>query len=326
MRIAPIIAILLLFYGIGVCAESQPPTPSFRIIIQEEHAGTKQTTQNRAKEQPGIESNSFVVKSIPNQESKDDADYKKYEHHEKPTLDRYMTWGTVSLAVFTFLLFCFTAALWWVTYRLSKDARITSERQAAEMAASISEAAKAASAMERVSTHMEISAKAASESVATLKERTAQQMRAYLTVTINNGIFQERTRNLKFDVRPTLSNSGNTPAHKITYWANADILPYPLPDDFQLPPAKNKIQSSYVLGPHQNVVLNAIVDDFVPDEDVKNIKLGKERRAYIWGEVSYIDAFGDSHRTKFSHSIYWLGEEEKEMIFGNYDSIYNEAD
>jgi len=130
MRITPVIAILLLLCRVGVCTESQPPSPSSGISIHKKNESANQTTQKRTYKQPGTEEMPLVIKGFPPADSENDAAHKKYEQQEKPTLDRWLTWGTVALAIFTFFLFCFTAALWWVTYRLSKDARRTAEIQA----------------------------------------------------------------------------------------------------------------------------------------------------------------------------------------------------
>lgn len=158
------------------------------------------------------------------------------------------------------------------------------------------------------------------------KDTSKRQLRAYLSVSIGGGMYQERHKNIRFEVKPNLLNSGNTPAHKITYWARAEVLPFPLSDNFDFPPTEDTLQSSLVLGPHQNIILNAVVNEFFPEEEAGNIKRGSDRRLYIWGIVSYTDVFGDSHTTRFCHSIYWFGPTENETIAGYYASRHNEAD
>jgi hypothetical protein len=153
---------------------------------------------------------------------------------------------------------------------------------------------------------------------------STQELRAYLSVSIGGGSYQDRFKGIKFEVRPLLINSGHTPAHNVTYWAKAAILPLPLSDNFQFPSIENIIKSSYVLGPNQSLILNAMVDDYVPDEEVENIKLGKDKSPYIWGSVSYTDVFGVSHTTNFCHCLTWNGPAENPIV-GYYDKRYNDA-
>lgn len=108
----------------------------------------------------------------------------------------------------------------------------TVSAQSKSMEQSVSEAARLASAMEVVAKEMAVSSKAAVESVVALRERTAQQMRAYLTVNIGAAIYQERAKNWKFEGKPLLINTGHTPAKKVSFKASAAILKAPLPDDF----------------------------------------------------------------------------------------------
>jgi hypothetical protein len=50
-----------------------------------------------------------------------------------------------------------------------------------------------------------------------------QQMRAYLSVRIDGGIYQDRAANFRFEVMPMLINTGLTPARSIGYVARADV-------------------------------------------------------------------------------------------------------
>lgn len=324
MRIGPVVVMLFLLSGVGVFAESQSPAIEGNVKKnQTEHKQPNQTFNSDKYKTPSVP---ISVNILPAPDADAKAAKQERNDQEKAANERKIVWATIFLAFVTAILAIFTGALWWVTLSLSKSAAATSKQQMIDVQKSIAETARAAAAMERVAGHMGISARASTESVAALKERTAQQMRAYLSVSIGGGIFQERHKDLRFEVKPTLLNSGNTPAHKITYWAKAEILPFPLPDSFNFPPIEDTVQSSLVLGPHQSIVLNAMVNYFLLDEEVESVKRGIERRPHIWGIVTYTDVFGDIHTTKFSHSIYWLGPEGNEIIAGNYSSRHNEAD
>jgi hypothetical protein len=197
MRIALVVTILLLLCEVGNCEESQPLTPTLREKTPHEKNRAEQSAQDGAHKQLGTENNPIVIKGFPAPESKDDADYKAYEQHEKPTLDRRMTVSTVLLAVFTFLLFCFTAALWWVTYRLSKESKNTSDRQAAEMERSFSISEKAVEAAQK-------SAEVAEKSL-TMVERP------YIIVSGISKFIYDHTRQ-EYSVTYDVTNHGRTPA------------------------------------------------------------------------------------------------------------------
>lgn len=206
------------------------------------------------------------------------------------------------------------------SYYLRKTVKAAAE-QAEDMKRAINEAGRSATAMEQVAVHIEVSARAATDSVIALKERTAQQMRAYLTVLIGAATYQNRGDNLRFESEPLLINTGHTPAHKVRYKAQAAILPVPLPDDFDFPLTSDFIGES-MLGPQQNANLVAIVDKFSPEHEVHDIKLGKGKALYVWGIVEYEDIFKTSQNTKFCQSIFW-GPTGK--VFGYYISRHNEA-
>ena len=229
------------------------------------------------------------------------------------------------IGFFTLILAISTIGLWSQTKRLAEGAVDQSEK----MVRSIAQATRAANAMESVSQSVAKSAASAAESVAALKERTAAQMRAYLTVLVSGGIYQERRKDqsiLHFEARPALVNAGHTPARKLSYWANADILPVPLPSTYKLPEPQDKKIHSVVLGPHQNFVLNAVVHQVVDDSEVAIIKAGLGRAVYVWGRVTYEDVFGEPHFTDFCHHIFWMQGKDAEIITGYYTEGRNDAD
>jgi hypothetical protein len=181
------------------------------------------------------------------------------------------------------------------------------ETQSADMKQSIKEAARAAAAMEVVAENMGKSAATAAESVATLKDRTALQLRAYLTVIIGGATYQDRSKSLKFDARPLLVNNGNTPAYNVSYAANASILPVPLPPDHKFTYEEESPHGS-VVGAHQNSIMGAVVPDYVDDATVENIKLAIGSALYVWGVMSYKDVFDELHQNHFCQQIYWQSD------------------
>jgi hypothetical protein len=157
--------------------------------------------------------------------------------------------------------------------------------QSKSMQQSVAEAARLASAMETVAKDIAISSKAATASVSAI----GQQMRAYISVVIGGAVYQERTKNLKFQAVPSIVNAGLTPAHKVSFKAVAAILPRPLPEDFAFP-LPDETSGTSVVGPRQNITISPVVGDFCDDAEVEDIKTGAKGKAlYTWGIFIYED-------------------------------------
>ncbi len=210
--------------------------------------------------------------------------------------------SSIITAVFTVVLALSTVFLWKET----KDLRNFAEEQSADMKASIAEAARAATAMQDVANAVAANAKSANESLGVYKDANIRQMRAYLTVGLGAVIKQDTATNYRFEVRMTLQNVGNTPAYKVVSNVRADVLPFPLPQDFQPPPIVDTGSGTNVVGPHQNFVLTGIVDRMYSDDEINEIQNGSTKRLYIYGKITYEDAFGISRQTNFCQSILWL--------------------
>jgi hypothetical protein len=136
-----------------------------------------------------------IVRSADDERRLADGDH---EELAKESNDKLVAYSTVALALVTLTLAIWTGLLWYATVRLGRDAKETSERQSGEMQRSIVEATRAATAMESVAVAAAVSARASTENAATLKEVTAKQMRAYLSVVMNGGVFQERDKGYYF--------------------------------------------------------------------------------------------------------------------------------
>lgn len=173
----------------------------------------------------GTEDAPLFVKPVPEVASVDDLDHKQFERVEKPRLDRPMTNATELLALFTFLLFCFTGALWWVTYRLSKDAKTTGTAQSLAMAKSIEEANRSASAMEEV-------AKATKDNAVLMKGILQKQMRAYLAFESPAYVPRDATTSWRYEIRFSIKNFGHTSAQAVNVNSKLAILSWPIPEDF----------------------------------------------------------------------------------------------
>lgn len=317
-------SLLIVFALLAVYSSSQNPSPRRGIASQIEQGQSDAPKQKGVQDKRGTEAAPLIVRQLPAPKTDEESTEEARDRAEKAANDRKLVEFTGSLVNATWVLggigilqlFVFS----YQAYQLRVTVHAAAE-QSESMERSITEANRLATAMEGVSKDIAISAKAATESVAALKERTAQQMRAYLCAVVGSGVYQERTKNLKFQVQTLIVNAGHTPAHKVAFRANAGILPLPLPDAFTFP-LPGEAMGASVLGPQQNMSLNPIVDDFCNDGDVEKIKRADGEALYAWGIVTYEDVFGKPQETKFCQILTWLPDGK---IYGYYIGRHNDA-
>jgi hypothetical protein len=196
-------------------------------------------------------------------------------------------------------------------FAIKKQANLT-EKQAKssgeQFTQQITQLTKSADAMGQIATKIE--------------DGNKKTIRAYLTVAHGPANYQSTIDNRKFDVRPLLGNSGMTPARKVKYRIAADILPNPLPANFDFP-LRPDDPGAGLIGPHQNFYMLAMVPDFVPDVEIGDIKMGTTKSLYVWGLVTYEDMFGEAHKLTFCAQVIWLGPEQPFTIF---TPEHNDAD
>jgi hypothetical protein len=203
--------------------------------------------------------------------------------------------STIITAIFTVVLALSTALLWKET----KDLRNFAQQQSEDMKASIAVAGRAADAMSDVAKSLAASAEAT-------KNANIMQWRAYLTVGFGSVIVQNKETNFRFEVRMTLQNVGNTPAYNIHTNAYADFLPSPLPDDFKFPAfVPNNLVGSN-MGPRQDALFTAVANRIYSDDEVHEMEFGPNNQLYVYGTITYEDAFGISRKTNFFQMVLWL--------------------
>lgn len=128
---APVIFLTLIF-AFGNAWSSEP-----------EKINTNTGNQTTKYEQRGTENSPiFVHGEVTTKKNEEEAREDAEERKIKAKTDTALVKYTGELALFTFLLFVFTAALWFVTFQLSRDARKTSDRQSIEMQKSLDLAEK----------------------------------------------------------------------------------------------------------------------------------------------------------------------------------------
>jgi len=271
----------------------QNPAPSAPRTKQPKQPQSAASQQAVNPDQRGTEQSPVIVKVVPTTKTQEEAEEDAQERKTKVSSDWWTVFLTGTLAFIAFL------QLLVYTYQAKKlrETVKSAEGQSKAMERHIGEAARSANAMENVANVIQFGNKAV--------------MRAYLTVVAGTAIHQERREpgqpDLKFEARPELRNTGNTPARNVGIRIKADILTLPIPDDFRyaLPDEPSRPGFGGVLGAHQMNSIFGIVDRFVPDAEVGLIKEGTRKALCVWGLVTYEDIFGDHHTTRFGQIIQW---------------------
>lgn len=224
----------------------------------------------------------LFVRSVPSIESEADVAHKAYEHHEKPTLDRWLTWSTVALAFFTLVLAIFTGLMWVATYRLAVHAKETATQQDTDTKNALKIARDAADASK-------VSADAARDNaIAALgSNRAFVYATPYWTDTEDGGAF--------FGVNWT--NGGNTPTKNLRTRIDYVIWDGELLKDFSFPDNVDPIGTGF-LAPKQMFAGPRIPQNQpLASVDVDQI-LNGSKRLYFFGWAKYFDMFpGTPERT-----------------------------
>jgi len=278
----------------------------------------KRSSPNHASKynQRGSKQSPLFVQTIPTPKTAQESAQEAEDRANKADNDRNLVKFTGKLVTATFIL----AAIGLLQF-------LVYAYQARQLRHTVNAASEQSGAMQRYIVEAERSATAMENIVKVINFGNHAVMRAYLTVIIGNAIYQERRigqGDLKFEAKPILVNTGNTPARKIKIHIAADILPVPQPEGYELPPPdENLAKDAGMLGAHLNATMSGVVKDFVPDSEVANIKEGLPKALCVWGFVTYEDMFGGSHRTQFGQWITWLPDGK---VWGYYMAGQNDAD
>ena len=287
------------------------------VLSRDKQNPKPENTQNGStQQQRGAEQNPVFVKHLPSLKTAEASAQEAQDRASKSANDTNVVNLTGQLVIATYTLAAI-GVLQLVVFGI----------QAVQLARTVKSAGEQAEAMERHIGQAERSAKAMEDIVSVINFGNHAAMRAYLTVIIGQAIYQEKREgqsDLKFEAKPILVNTGNTPARKIRIRIAADILPIPPPEEFEFPAPDEKLtKDAGVVGAHQNAIISGMVKDFVPYSEVAGIKEGLTKALCVWGFVTYEDMFGASHRTQFGQWITWLPDGK---VFGYYMAGQNDAD
>lgn len=285
----------------------QNPTPSPRKVGQPKQQQSAASQQTAGTDNRGTEQSPLVVDIRPSVKTPEESAEDSKEREDKAANDRHIVELTAAIATVAFLQLLVYI---YQSIKLRETVKGSTEQSKA-MERHIGEAARSADAMEDISQVIQSGNRAI--------------IRAYVSVVLGTAVFQERTDAVKFEGKPTLVNTGSTPARNVKIKIAAEIVPHNQAETFTYTLPQEVAKASAVAAPHQNYILSAIVKDFVPDADVSDIKHGRGGKGAltVWGIVTYDDIFGASHSTKFAQWLFWL---PNNTVYGYYIPGQNDMD
>ncbi len=302
---------MCLFLLLLVFVASQGPAPTPSEVGKPEQQQPSISQRQAGSDSRGTEQSPLVVKMTPSIETPEETARDAKEREEKSANDRHVIYLTGALALIAFLQLL---VYFYQSIKLRETVE-SAKGQSEAMERHVGEASRSAKAMENV--------------VAVINYGNHAAFRACLSVIIGSAIYQQRKADrqspgdVKFEGKPTLVNTGNTPARNVVIRTAAEILPIPVPTDFSYPVPEDPDRKVGMVGPHHQYILSATVKDFAPDGEVGEIKRGETKALLIWGTITYDDMFGGHHTTKFGQGLTWW---PNGTVFGYYIDGQNDAD
>jgi hypothetical protein len=239
--------------------------------------------------------------------------------HEVINLDHQLIRiGQLQSAIFILQLFVFGFQAWL----LQKTVKAAGD-QSKEMKRSVDEATRAANAMEKFADSANSSAKTAVELLGSHKDTMTRLLRAYVCVSFGEAAFQNSETKDRFVARVGLINAGQTPAYKVAFKVRADVLPFPLAQDFNFAVPDNPASSESTLGGHAPpITLTGVVDRLYSDQEIIEIRFGL-KRLYLFGTVTYEDVYRVTRYANFCFNVIWLNGDKS---MGLFTKRHNDAD
>jgi hypothetical protein len=213
------------------------------------------------------------------------ADERNYWWHQVRAL-----WASIAIGIATLIAAVSAGLIAYWAYEATSAAVVEAQKQTVEAQNQTAQAMRQAEAAE------------AQIAVATDTEK--RQLRAYIGVVppADNQIANPFLPPAKPLIRLTPKNFGMTPAYRAQHLVGLGVAAYPLPKEFEYPIQRlTEPPNPITIYPGTLDIAGIIADaqrPLTPDE-VKRIEDGKSARLYVWGTITYYDAFGTHHFTNF---------------------------
>ena len=280
-------------------------SPAFlgaRNRVQPEKRGATPANQPSAH---GTQESPLVVKVVPASKTQAEIDQEAEDRKQRASSD---LWNIRSAAILAGIAFLQLLVYGYQSYKLKQTVESAGEQSEA-MERHIGEASRSANAMEGIASVIEQGNKAI--------------IRAYMSVIIGAAVYQERQDGVRFEGKPSLVNTGSTPARNVHVRIAARIMSFADSERFEYPLPGEVAKTSAIAAPHQTYILSGMVTDFVPDAEISDIKAGRGKALTVWGVITYDDIFGDHHTTKFGQWLFWY---PNQTVYGFYIPGQNDMD
>ncbi len=145
-----------------------------------------------------------------------------------------------------------------------------------------------------------------------MKDTAERQLRAYLVARPGNLIVDDKPQPGRFylEWHPEIVNTGQTPAYNVCGWAPSRDVP--------LPPGTDLIKelgeptgsgSKGILGHEQSIWPSCGIGRSLSPAELGDLRTQRTGKAwYVWGVVTYRDAFKRTHRTEYCNLADWDSE------------------
>jgi hypothetical protein len=305
----------------------QPPSPSAAQGQQPNQGELANPQQNRETEQRGTEDNPAIVKILPAEKSAAERAEQERDRRQKESTDQWvvrLTLALVAVGVLQFLALIGQAIVFGMQARRLRQSvdltRTVANRQEQDMAASITQAARAATAMEGVADAMTQNVANTRELLERQREFAIMQMRAYIFVQTGDILNVADPPHpipadqplpkgalTRADCGPiivmTVRNAGHTPANNVVHVQNSVFrefpLTAPLPDFVEIPPDQDVV-SVFSLAPGGVLTKNWVYPTRFTAEEVERLR-NATAAIYVYGRITYTDIFGIERTTDYRY-------------------------
>jgi len=233
-------------------------------------------------------------------------------------------WWSVGIGIATVLILLLqTAVFGRQAFRLRQTVKYMRE-QGNDMQNSIAQAVRAANAMENVAAGINETVITNRTVVENQRDFWSRQMRAY--VSVDTGGDRRQGGNIRFEFRPTIANSGQTPANNVRVLSKCQVSTANIPEDFDFSVQFEGSGTGSVatMFPRQTKFHANIFSRKCTIQEMRRLLVG-QLVFHLWGKITYDDIFEKEHFTNFSYLIFVPTNKRGSTIWHTTDR-HNDAD
>jgi hypothetical protein len=246
-----------------------------------------------------------IIENTPAQQTQKEPVNDAKKTDDKASADWWMVWLTGVLAFIAFLqLIVFGLQARRLRQSIIKMDEIAAG-QTKDMADTIKESGRSATAMEGVMKGIEKTVATNENVLETQRDFWSRQIRAYISVDTGGYFRQNRRTNIKFEFRPNIMNNGATPANFVKAFARCDIktINIPIDFDFSINNDPHNAPGSATIFSRVSKFKSAVLERFATRQELAGLIKGK-LIFHVWGTVFYKDIFGANRFSNFSFVIF----------------------